>query len=121
MALVSKVNLQNCEVIPRSYGRLYLLSERQAGFQNLQVLLMVIEPNSRTSKHYHPSEEVFYVIAGHVTFHTDGLSIQASAQDAVIVPPNRIHQVENVSDKEKGEILIALSPPRDASKVIYCD
>lgn len=119
--LFLKNRVEECEVISRTYGCLYLLSGRGAGLEKLQVLLMVIEPGARTSKHFHPSEELFYVIKGDVIFHSDNSQVEAAAREAVIVLPNQIHQVENASDKEPCEVLITLSPPRNPAEVVYCD
>lgn len=119
--IVRYLQLSDTEIISRPYGRLYLISARDAGLKNLQALLMIIEPGKQTSKHYHPSEEIFFVVKGEALFKGRILSQQLKAQDTIIVPPNEPHQIENISSTETCEILIALSPPRKPEQVTYCD
>ena len=118
---VRYLRLSDTEIISRPYGRLYLISARDAGLKNLQALLMVIEPGKRTSKHYHPSEEIFFVVKGEALFNSRVLSQQVKAQDTIIVPSNEPHQIENISATESCEILITLSPPRKPEQVTYCE
>ena len=118
--LVRLLHISDAEIIARPYGRLYLLSARNAGLANLQMLLMVIEPGARTSNHLHPSEEIFFVLSGHALFKSHNLSQRLESQDTMIVPAGEPHQIENLSTMEPCEMLIALSPPRNPELVIYC-
>jgi quercetin dioxygenase-like cupin family protein len=82
---------------------------------------MVLNPGTRTSKHHHPGEEVFYLLRGHAMFLGANDNIEMTEGDAVLVAAGEPHQVQNVSKSEACEILIALTPPREPSTVVYCD
>jgi quercetin dioxygenase-like cupin family protein len=111
-----KITLQEAEYIPRLYGKLHLVSPRGV-LRNLQVLHMVIAPGGKTSKHYHPSEEIFFIVHGKAVFVGAELTIELREGEAVIVAPGEPHKIENMSDTDECEVLIALSPPRQPSEV----
>jgi quercetin dioxygenase-like cupin family protein len=114
------LRLDQAERIPRSYGELYLWSRRELGFVSLQVLTMVLHAGEHTRKHYHPSEETFVVVSGAVTFVGIDGSFEVRPHEVVLVPPNEVHALHNHSSGP-CELVLALSPPRSAARVVYCD
>jgi quercetin dioxygenase-like cupin family protein len=118
---VTHVPLAEAEEIRREYGHLRLLSARTAGLKNLQVLQMVMRPGTSTRTHHHASEEAFVVLRGSAAFETGGQTIVCQAYDTVSLAPHQAHRIINRSESEECEILIALSPPRDAAAVVYVD
>jgi mannose-6-phosphate isomerase-like protein (cupin superfamily) len=115
------VSTSDAEVIERSYGQLMLLTPRGSGLQKLQVLRMVIRPGGSTKTHYHLSEEVFAVIRGRINYVTEHGSVTCEAGGAVIAHSKEPHRIANASKTEEAEIVLALSPPRDPSDVVYID
>ena len=51
-----------------------------------------------TGGHTHPWEHVVYILEGHATLVCDGQECLVSEGDAVLVPPNVLHQWRNHSD-----------------------
>lgn len=121
MTNVMRVTLVDAEEIPRAYGHLRLLSARTAGLKNLPVLQMVMRPGTSTRTHHHPSEEAFVVLRGSMEFETAERRIICEAYDTVVLAPHQAHRIINRSESDECEILIALSPPRDAAAVVYVD
>ncbi len=111
-------SLSDAEVLPRPYGIMHRISPVEARFEKLQVLLMTIDPGKATSRHHHPNEEVFFVLAGEAVLETrTGEHILREGDIAAIRPGER-HQLENRSAVE-CRVIIALSPPRDPALVVY--
>jgi mannose-6-phosphate isomerase-like protein (cupin superfamily) len=83
--------LEKAEKVQRTYGVVYRLSPAEARLKNLQVLLIVVNPGKRTSRHHRSMEEVFYFLSGSATFLGKKQRFFVSRYDIVIVPPNEIH------------------------------
>lgn len=55
-----------------------------------------IEPGDAIREHYHPySEEFLYVVDGPVVVIVDGVPVTMEAGEAVMLPPNTRHRLEN--------------------------
>jgi len=56
-----------------------------------------IEPGSPPIRHFHPGEEIIYVLEGSLEYQIDGQSTRVyNAGEALTVPANVIHAVRNV-------------------------
>jgi mannose-6-phosphate isomerase-like protein (cupin superfamily) len=106
--------------VPRNYGSLLLLTPKTGPLTRLQVLFIRLDPGRSTSRHHHPSDEVFVVLRGGVTCRADDESLVLAPGDTLLIPPGCSHQLENSGDKA-CELLIALAPPRDPAKVVYAE
>ena len=91
---------------------------------SLDVYMQEIQPGSRSGKHRHMSEEVFYVLEGKgydmhfdpdiqvgetTTWATqkEGKKFEWEAGDLVYIPPMVAHQHFNVDSKQRARIIIA--------------
>jgi quercetin dioxygenase-like cupin family protein len=110
------------ELISRRYGSLHLLTPREVRLMNLQVLHQTIQAGARTRMHYHSYEEVAVVLEGKVIVRTtdDRDTVELEAGDAMVVPANCPHSFRNEGDAP-CRTLIALSPPRSESSIVYLE
>ena len=64
-----------------------------------------IDPDAPPIKHWHPGEEVIYVVAGKLEYEIDGEPGRiVSAGEALIVPAERVHSVRNVGGGNAAEL-----------------
>jgi quercetin dioxygenase-like cupin family protein len=64
-----------------------------------------IEPDAPAFRHWHPGEEVIYVIEGTLEYEIDGeASRTVCAGEALTVPAERVHAVRNVGDGNAVEL-----------------
>ena len=117
---VIHIALDEANVVPRSYGRIRHLAGDDTGLRNLHTVVVEIDAGEQTSKHYHPFEEVFFVLEGSGMFSTLEGSIGLRPNDAVSVPANETHQISNNS-RQKCVLFVAMSPPRKPSEVRVVD
>ena len=64
-----------------------------------------IEPDAPAFRHWHPGEEVIYVVEGTLEYEIDGeASRTVNAGEALTVPAERVHAVRNVGDGNAVEL-----------------
>jgi quercetin dioxygenase-like cupin family protein len=64
-----------------------------------------IDPYAPPIKHWHPGEEVIYVVAGKLEYEIDGEPGRiVSAGEALTVPAERVHSVRNVGGGNAAEL-----------------
>jgi quercetin dioxygenase-like cupin family protein len=64
-----------------------------------------IAPEAPAIRHWHPGEEIIYVLAGTLRYEIDGEPpLTVSAGGALTVPAERVHAVRNVGDGEASEL-----------------
>jgi quercetin dioxygenase-like cupin family protein len=64
-----------------------------------------IEPESPPIRHYHPGEEIIYVLQGQLEYQIDGQPTTVySAGEALTVPAGAIHAVRNVGTTDAAEL-----------------
>jgi quercetin dioxygenase-like cupin family protein len=114
-----RITFEESEILPRLYGTMRRLAVAAMGLQNHQLLFMTIEPQQITSRHYHPQEEIYFVLSGSPIFRTESADIQAQPFDTVIFLANEIHQVFNPSPCELCECVLAISPLYDPKDVTH--
>jgi putative monooxygenase len=69
-----------------------------------------LEPGDFISEHYHPySEEFLYVTRGTITARLDGEPISLSADEAILIPKNVRHRLENPGT-EPAAVVFQLCP-----------
>jgi quercetin dioxygenase-like cupin family protein len=62
-------------------------------------------PDAKPFRHWHPGEEIIYVLKGALEYTVDGVGAKTySAGDALTVPPETIHSVKNVGDGDAAEL-----------------
>lgn len=90
-----------------------LLSPKSCGSTGGFMGSLVLNPGEWVSEHYHPySEEYLYVVSGRLEMRLggpDGERIQLGPDDALMVPKNVPHRLENNGD-EPARAVFQLAP-----------
>lgn len=87
-----------------------LLSPKTVGSTSGFMGVATIQPGDFIAEHYHPySEEFLYVASGSIVARLDGDPIPVSAGEAILVPKNTRHRLEN-RGTEQASIVFQLSP-----------
>jgi quercetin dioxygenase-like cupin family protein len=64
-----------------------------------------IAPEAPPIRHWHPGEEIIYVLEGTLEYQIDGQSpTRVSAGEALMVPAEAVHAVRNVGDGNATEL-----------------
>jgi quercetin dioxygenase-like cupin family protein len=64
-----------------------------------------IEPDAPAIRHWHPGEEIIYVLEGSLEYEIDGERARTvSAGEALTVPAERVHAVRNVGEGNAAEL-----------------
>jgi quercetin dioxygenase-like cupin family protein len=64
-----------------------------------------IAPEAPPIRHWHPGEEIIYVLEGTLEYEIDGQSpTRASAGEALMVPAEAVHAVRNIGDGNGTEL-----------------
>ena len=64
-----------------------------------------VDPDAPAIRHWHPGEEVIYVLEGTLEYEVDGdPSRIVSAGEALTVPAERVHSVRNVGHGNAAEL-----------------
>jgi putative monooxygenase len=82
-----------------------------------------LQPGEFVSEHYHPySEEFLYVVRGTVTVRLDGTPVEVGTDEAIMVPINVRHRIENHTG-EPAMVVFHLSPmaPRPDLGHVDCE
>lgn len=62
-------------------------------------------PEAQPFRHWHPGEEIIYVLEGTLEYTIDGVGVKTyCAGDAFMVPAETIHSVKNVGDAPGAEL-----------------
>jgi uncharacterized RmlC-like cupin family protein len=102
------------------------ISQATAGAHNITMKVQVVPPGARSQPHFHEGfESVVYVLRGELRLRW-GDQLEQSEQlgpgDMLYVPPQETHVVENPSDDEPTEYVVARdSPTEDAVTVPWAD
>jgi quercetin dioxygenase-like cupin family protein len=64
-----------------------------------------VDPSAPAIRHWHPGEEIIYVLDGTLEYEIDGEApVTVSAGEALTVPAERVHSVRNVGDGNAAEL-----------------
>jgi quercetin dioxygenase-like cupin family protein len=63
-----------------------------------------IAPDAPAIRHWHPGEEIIYVIEGTLEYEIEGESRTVKAGEALTVPAEAVHSVKNVGDGDAAEL-----------------
>jgi quercetin dioxygenase-like cupin family protein len=64
-----------------------------------------IAPEAPPIRHWHPGEEIIYVLEGTLEYEIDGQPpTRVSAGEALMVPAEAVHAVRNVGDRNATEL-----------------
>src|SRR4051812_10947022 len=69
-----------------------------------------LQPGEYVAEHIHPySEEFIYLVRGRITVRIDGVPVELEPDEALMVPINARHRIENNGD-EPAFVVFHLSP-----------
>jgi uncharacterized RmlC-like cupin family protein len=102
------------------------ISQATAGASNIYMGVFRVPPGARSRPHYHEAcESAVYMLAGRLRVRWgDQLEheLTLDPRDLVYVPPRETHVLENLSDAEPAEYVVARdSPDEDAVVVPWAD
>src|SRR5687767_12877264 len=95
------------------------ISQASTGAHNLYMAVFRVPAGAQSRPHYHAScESAVYMLAGKLRVRWgDSLSEQVDLEprDLVYVPPRETHVLENLSDSEPAEYVVARDAPLEDS------
>jgi uncharacterized RmlC-like cupin family protein len=102
------------------------ISQATTGAHNLYMGIFRVPPGSRGRPHYHDNcESALYMLVGSIEIRWgDQLeqSLTVEPGDMLYVPPRETHTVQNLSDDEPAEYVVARdSPTEDSVEVPWAD
>jgi uncharacterized RmlC-like cupin family protein len=102
------------------------ISQASAGAHNLYMAVFRVPPGARSRPHFHANcESSVYVLSGNLRARWgDRLeqTVDLEPRDMVYVPPRETHVVENLSETEPAEYVVARdSPHEDVVEVPWAD
>ena len=95
------------------------VSEATAGAQRIYMGVFRVEPGARSRPHYHATcESAVYMLSGRLDVRwgerlEEAVSLEPG--DLVYVPPRETHVLENLSDSEAAEYVVARDSPTEDS------
>ena len=102
------------------------ISQATTGATNIYMGIFRVPPGSRGRPHYHDNcESALYMLSGSIEIRwgdhlEDTLIVEAG--DMLYVPPRETHTVQNVSDSEPAEYIVARdSPTEDSVEVPWAE
>lgn len=108
--IVKLTDVEGVKKDPPRVSRL-LLSEKNAGLQNVSMGVNVCEAGSMIPEHSHQGEEeAMYLISGQAKLYIEGEEFDISSDTAFCVPQGAKHKVVNTGD-EPFKLLWVYSPP----------
>jgi uncharacterized RmlC-like cupin family protein len=98
------------------------ISQATAGALNLYMGVFRVPPGTRSRPHYHDNcESSLYMMTGSIRIKWgDRLQRELTVEpgDLVYVPPRETHIVENVSDTEPAEYIVARNSPHEDAVIV---
>lgn len=99
-----------------------LIGHTGGGSTQHSVAQITLHIGKASRKHYHPeAEESYYILAGRGRITMDDETVQVSAGDAIMIPPNVVHQIFNDSPSDKLIFLAFCLPAWKASDSVFLD
>jgi uncharacterized RmlC-like cupin family protein len=95
------------------------ISQATAGATNIYMGVFRVPPGARSRPHFHAAcESAVYMLGGRLRVrwgeHLED-SVEIGAGDLVYVPPRETHILENLSDTEPAEYVVARDAPQEDS------
>jgi len=95
------------------------ISQATAGAHNIYMGVFRVPAGARSMAHYHANcESAVYMLSGHLLVRWgDNLerSVELDPGDLVYVPPRETHILENLSDSDAAEYVVARDAPHEDS------
>ncbi len=98
------------------------ISQATAGASNIYMGIFRVPAGARSRPHYHENcESAVYMLAGHLAVkwgeHLEH-QLELEPGDMVYVPPREIHILENPSDTDHAEYVVARDCPTEDAVVV---
>jgi uncharacterized RmlC-like cupin family protein len=98
------------------------ISQTTAGAHNIYMAVFRVPPGASSRPHYHEGcESAVYMLAGRMRVRWgDRLEQEVTLEprDLVYVPPRETHLLENVSDTEPAEYVVARDSPLEDAVIV---
>ncbi len=98
------------------------ISQTTAGASNIYMAVFRVPPGASSRPHYHEGcESAVYMLAGRMRVRWgDRLEQELTLEprDLVYVPPRETHLLENVSDTEPAEYVVARDSPLEDAVIV---
>jgi uncharacterized RmlC-like cupin family protein len=98
------------------------ISQATAGAHNIYMGVFRVPPGAQSRPHYHEHcESAVYMLSGRLRVRWgDQLEhdLALEPRDMVYVPPRETHVLENVSDSEPAEYVVARDSPQEDAVVV---
>ncbi len=108
--------------IPRGVVGGAEISQATAGASNIYMGVFRVPPGRRSRPHYHANcESALYMLSGSILIKWgDHLERELAVEpgDMLYVPPRETHIVENLSDDEAAEYVVARDSPTEDAVVV---
>jgi uncharacterized RmlC-like cupin family protein len=103
-----------------------VISQATTGASNIYMGVFRVPPGARSRPHYHANcESALYMLSGRIEIRWgDHLeqSVTVEPNDLLYVPPRETHIVQNLSDSEPAEYVVARDAPlEDSVEVPWAD
>jgi len=95
-----------------------IASPRNSGARNMSIADIRIPPGVTVRPHHHDWEEVYYVTAGRGLMRVGDTTEELHAGQAVVIPPNAWHNIENLTDEDL-RLIVVCAPPWRAEGLKY--
>ena len=98
------------------------ISQATAGAHNIYMGVFRVPPGARSRPHYHEGcESAVYMLSGKLLVkwgdHLEHV-VELEPHDLVYVPPRETHVLENVSDSQPAEYVVARDSPHEDAVVV---
>ena len=102
------------------------LSQATTGATNIYMAKFRVPAGARSRPHYHANcESALYMLAGRIAIHWGEhleQTLEVEPGDLLYVPPRETHVVENLSDDEPADYVVARdSPTEDSVEVPWAE
>ncbi|MBV9607153.1 MAG: cupin domain-containing protein [Solirubrobacterales bacterium] len=98
------------------------ISQSSTGAQNIYMAVFRVPPGTQSRPHYHENcESAVYMLSGSLRVKWgDRLEqeLMLEPRDLVYVPPRETHVLENVSDTEPAEYVVARDSPLEDAVIV---
>ncbi|MCD6098259.1 cupin domain-containing protein [bacterium] len=95
-----------------------VISPKNSLLERVSVNEVTLPPGVSSEEHYHIGcEEVYFILDGEGVVHLGGESFSVSRGDAVFIPPELSHRIENPTDVPLRFLSIS-SPPFSREKTV---
>ena len=95
-----------------------VISPENSLLERVSVNEVALSPGVSSEEHYHIGcEEVYFILEGEGVVHLEGESFSVSRGDAVFIPPELSHRIENPTDVPLRFLSIS-SPPFSREKTV---